>query len=298
MLASFPAYGGGQERFALLIGANIGEPGDQPLRFAEEDARKMAHILTRFGSVPEENMLLLQGRNATRVEAAFRALTERIQTSQAAQKETVLIVYYSGHADMAAMHLGRSRFEFERLTHLLESAGATFKILIMDACRSGELTRVKGGKPAQPFRIVSTEKLKSAGFSASDIDKIKIWNSGYPKETAKGLVNCDDNSPKIRSVIQNDDADQQNPGSSSRDMGNDGCVLIKGCAVDEHRAFEVKLFTSPNGAQDNDNDFPIRVVMSSFYWYGNGLQGIPDGKSDCSLCTTNCDSCQSVPKNL
>ena len=163
VLASFPAYGGGQERFALLIGANIGEPGDQPLRFAEEDARKMAHILTRFGSVPEENMLLLQGRNATRVEAAFRALTERIQTSQAAKKETVLIVYYSGHADMAAMHLGRSRFEFERLTHLLESAGATFKILIMDACRSGELTRVKGGKPAQPFRIVSTEKLKSAG---------------------------------------------------------------------------------------------------------------------------------------
>ena len=140
------------------------------------------------------------------------------------------------------------------------------------------------------------QKLQSAGFSASDIDKIKIWNSGYPKETAKGLVNCDDNSPKIRSVIQNDDADQQNPGSSSRDMGNDGCVLIKGCAVDEHRAFEVKLFTSPNGAQDNDNDFPIRVVMSSFYWYGNGLQGIPDGKSDCSLCTTNCDSCQSVPK--
>ena len=53
------------------------------------------------------------------------------------------------------------------------------------------------------------QKLQSAGFSASDIDKIKIWNSGYPKETAKGLVNCDDNSPKIRSVIQNDDADQQ-----------------------------------------------------------------------------------------
>ena len=51
-------------------------------------------------------------------------------------------------------------------------------------------------------------------------------------------------------------------------MGNDGCVLIKGCAVDEHRAFEVKLFTSPNGAQDNDNDFPIRVVMSSFTGMG------------------------------
>jgi alpha-amylase len=137
--------------------------------------------------------------------------------------------------------------------------------------------------------------LQSAGFSPADIDKIKIWNSGYPKETAKGLVDCDSNSPKIRSVIQNDDADQQNPGSSSRDMGNDGCVLIKGCSVSEHRAFEQKLFTSPNGAQDNANDFPIRVVLSSFWWYNNGLQGIPDGKSECSLCTTNCKGCQSVP---
>jgi alpha-amylase len=140
--------------------------------------------------------------------------------------------------------------------------------------------------------------LQKAGFIQSDIEKIKIWNSGYPKETEKGLVNCDSNSDKIRSVIQNDDADQQNPGSSSRDMGNEGCVLIKGCTKSEHKAFEVKLFTSPNGATDNDNDFPIRVILSSFYWGGaNGqLQGIPDGKSDCGLCTTNCQGCQSVEK--
>ena len=32
---------------------------------------------------------------------------------------------------------------------------------------------------------------------------------GYPKETEKGLVDCDANGDKIRSVIQNDDADQQ-----------------------------------------------------------------------------------------
>ena len=31
-------------------------------------------------------------------------------------------------------------------------------------------------------------------------------------------MDCDSNADKVRSVIQNDDADQQNPGSSSRDM--------------------------------------------------------------------------------
>ena len=142
------------------------------------------------------------------------------------------------------------------------------------------------------------DALASAGFSPSEVGAIKIWNSGYPKETEKGLVDCDPNGGKIRSVIQNDDADQQNPGSSSRDMGNDGCVLIKGCDVDEHRAFEVKLFQNPNGAVDNQKDFPIRVVLSSFYWGGSDkqLQGIPDGKSDCSLCRINCQGCQTVKK--
>ena len=127
------------------------------------------------------------------------------------------------------------------------------------------------------------------------LSQIKIWNSGYPKETEMGLVGCDSNAPKIRSVIQNDDADQQNPGSSSRDMGSEGCVLIKGCDEATHRGFEEKLFTSPNGAQDNKNDFPIRMVLSSYYWYGNGVQGLPDGQSDCSLCTVDCDGCETFP---
>jgi len=158
-----PALAEGQERFALVMGANLGEPGDEPLRFAEEDAGKMAQILSRFASVREENLLLLQGRSADRVEQAFRSLTSRIKAARDAQKETLLFVYYSGHADVTAMHLGRSRFEFDRLTELVAGAGATLKVLVVDACRSGELTRVKGARPAQPFKIVSTARLKSAG---------------------------------------------------------------------------------------------------------------------------------------
>ena len=48
-------------------------------------------------------------------------------------------------------------------------------------------------------------------------------------------------------------------------VGNDGCVLIKGCPVPEHRGFEVTLFANPYGSSDNDNDFPIRMVLSSYY---------------------------------
>jgi alpha-amylase len=183
-------------------------------------------------------------------------------------------------------------------------------------------------------------QLLSAGFSQADVNKIKIWNSGYPKEPDAGacsiskvlilhtscfpkkhehlrpiLTLCHIKfsffsfllssfffphplsstfSRQVRNAIQNDDADQQNPGSTSRDMGDQGCVLIKDCgSADEHRGFETKLFSSPNGASDNANEYPIRLILSSFYW-PDGVEGIPDGLSDCKLCKTQCDGCKGV----
>jgi hypothetical protein len=47
--------------------------------------------------------------------------------------------------------------------------------------------------------------------------------------------------PRVPFSRQNDDADQQMPGSSSRDMGDQGCVLVKGCEINTHRGFEVKV---------------------------------------------------------
>jgi len=131
--------------------------------------------------------------------------------------------------------------------------------------------------------------LYKAGWSAADVEKVKIWNSGYPKEPNYGFCSIS----ATRNAVQNDDADQQTSGSTSRDMGDQGCVLIEGCTESNHRNFEVKLFQNPNGAQNNDNDYPIRMVLSSYYWQGQS-SGVPDGLSDCSKCTINCASCRST----
>ena len=111
-------------------------------------------------------------------------------------------------------------------------------------------------------------------------------------------------------------SDQQTSGSTSRDMGSEGCVLVEGmfllyhsselnlfngficyhelgCEVNNHRNFEIKLFANPNGVCDNDNNYPIRMVLSSFYWQGNSF-GVPDGLSDCSKCTINCSGCMTT----
>ena len=55
--------------------------------------------------------------------------------------------------------------------------------------------------------------------------------------------------------------------------------------------FETKLFDSPNGANDNENDYPIRLVLSSYYWQGTSA-GVPDGLSACDKCTLSCSSCR------
>lgn len=141
-----------------------------------------------------------------------------------------------------------------------------------------------------------TAKLSAAGFSAAEVNQIKTWNSGYPKEPDHGTDDCDiGKSGTQRQVIQNDDHDQQNPGSSSRDMQGAGCVLIKGCSESDHRGYEVKLFTNPPGSRNNNDDYPIRTVLSSFYWGEGEVQGMPDGKSDCSGCTVHCETCKSMP---
>ena len=81
--------------------------------------------------------------------------------------------------------------------------------------------------------------LKEAGLSDNDIYKIKIWESDYPKEfPICGYWPI----PSERYVAMNDCHDDQNPGSSSRDMGDKGSVLVREKNVDKHRGFEMELF--------------------------------------------------------
>ncbi|KFY94406.1 hypothetical protein V498_03883 [Pseudogymnoascus sp. VKM F-4517 (FW-2822)] len=130
--------------------------------------------------------------------------------------------------------------------------------------------------------------LSSNGFTASEISQIKIWSSDYPKEMpicGSWVI------PPSRFAIQNDDHDQQNPGSSSRDMQSFGSVLIKDKDVAKHRGFEVNLFSR------TDNDWHIKLILSSYMFTDAGGNGFPDGLSDCSLYTGSspASQCLGVP---
>ena len=132
-------------------------------------------------------------------------------------------------------------------------------------------------------------KMKAAGLSDGDVDKIKIWGSDYPKEFP--ICGYWEITPK-RHAIGLDCHDDQNDGSSSRDMGDKGSVYIKERNIEKHRNFNIEMFTR------TDADWKIKLLLSSYSFMNNGGKGYPDGKSDCSACTgeqckNNCN--KSVP---
>ncbi|KAG6856246.1 hypothetical protein H0H87_006105 [Tephrocybe sp. NHM501043] len=130
--------------------------------------------------------------------------------------------------------------------------------------------------------------MSSAGLSSTEIGYVKIWSSDYPKEypiCGSWIL------PATRFVIQNDDHDQQNAGSSSRDMGDTGSILIKDKDVEKHRAFEVQLFTQTGFAAN------VRNILSSYSFMSNGAAGFPDGYSDCARFKST-GTCVSMPLSV
>lgn len=150
-----------EERYAVVIGNNRGEGEEAVLRYAESDARKMGELLRELGNVPSANVVVTTGQDATTVRNTIIRVNERIRQGRPA--ESTLIVFYSGHADAESLHLAGSRLGVGEIESLVSGSSAAFRLLMVDACRSGALTRVKGGQPAVPIAVRLDQRTPSEG---------------------------------------------------------------------------------------------------------------------------------------
>jgi hypothetical protein len=137
-------------RYAVVIGANAGDPSEPILRYAESDARRIGDVLRDVGGFFPEDVAVLTGVRAEDVRRALIRLNVRLRQHP---EGALLFVFYSGHADAEAVHLAGTRLGMTELRDLTAGSPASARVLVVDACRSGALTRVKGGRAGPSFQI-------------------------------------------------------------------------------------------------------------------------------------------------
>jgi hypothetical protein len=163
-LCSFPAVAE-ITRYAVIAGNDVGAAGEVTLRYAEADARKVFDVLSTLGDFHPENMVLLQGRGGAEVQRVLISMNARIRADSTAGRDAVLFVYYSGHADVEALHMGTDFLELSLFQSLVQGSSANFRILVLDACRSGSITRVKGALKTAPFPVLLDAELSGEGLA-------------------------------------------------------------------------------------------------------------------------------------
>jgi hypothetical protein len=161
--AAAPAVAG-PRRYGIFIGNNRGARQEVELLYAEEDASRMAETFRRLGGGAADATVIATGDTADRVREALLSVNERIRRDIAdGHRDVLLFVYYSGHADGEALHLGKTTLTMDELRRLVRGSAATIRILLVDSCKSGALTRVKGGHAVAPFDIRVEDRLGAEG---------------------------------------------------------------------------------------------------------------------------------------
>jgi uncharacterized caspase-like protein len=139
-----------EQRYAILIGSNPGWSQDRPLRYAENDAERMRDVLVSLGGFSPDRVELMRDPTTAEVRASLRRLAQVARDSSA--EDTLVFVYYSGHADDTNLHLRGEPLSHRELQDTLRALPATIKLAVVDACKSGAVTR-KGGAPVDEFEV-------------------------------------------------------------------------------------------------------------------------------------------------
>jgi hypothetical protein len=160
MLATAVQTASAEQRFAVLIGSNPGWSSDRPLKYAENDAEKLRDALVALGNFANDRVVILRDPDAAEVRATLRDLA---RTAKNSSEDTLVFFYYSGHADDTQMHLrGADPLTFKELQQTLRALPSTIKLGVIDACKSGAVTR-KGGARVDEF-VVDVDSPKLSGM--------------------------------------------------------------------------------------------------------------------------------------
>ena len=151
--------------YAVVVGDNVGGSGQQPLRFAEDDARRVAQVLVELGHYDAADVRILLRPDAAHLLAAVDDVAARARTNAEHGDQTQVLFYFSGHARASAVNLGAEELPLATLRDRLRAVPSTITIVVLDACQSGSFSRVKGAEPAADFSYNSVAGITQKGLA-------------------------------------------------------------------------------------------------------------------------------------
>jgi hypothetical protein len=151
--------------YALIIGSNRGGPGQEQLQYAEQDARRVAEMLTELGGYASSRVQIMEQPSRTQLAAALEVMAGKLEAHSRRGERTIFFFYYSGHARADGLNLGQETFSLTELRGKLLVLPATVVLTVLDACQSGAFSRVKGSEPAADFSFNSVMQLSTAGIA-------------------------------------------------------------------------------------------------------------------------------------
>jgi hypothetical protein len=155
-------------RYALVIGSNNGGGvGREKLRYAGQDATKVADVLRQLGGVDQTDLALLSEPDGAALDRSLDALTKRVRDERKKGQRVELVVYYSGHADETGILIGGARYDYGKLRTRIRAVPADVHIAIVDSCASGSFTRIKGGAKRPPFLQDTSNQVAGFAFLSS-----------------------------------------------------------------------------------------------------------------------------------
>lgn len=173
------ATGDGPEVIAVVVGANIGAYDDEPLRYAESDARRFRDLLLEIGQVRAARALLVIGGGPDQIVQALTEARGRAAELAGTGRRVTLLFYYSGHGDDEALHLPAGTLSLEVLRRAIARVPADLRVSILDACRTGGHSR--GVTRGPPFALTATPdeprgtvelRASSPGEAAQESDEL------------------------------------------------------------------------------------------------------------------------------
>ena len=168
LLLAAPAWAEGR-RFGLVVGENRGLANEEQLRFAETDARRVKEALVDVGGFAAQDVTALTGTDADTLRAALKALQEAMGPGP----HDRLVIYVSSHSGEGVLHLAGTELPLQELVDFMKSAPVQVGLLVIDACQSGRVTRLKGLKATElpPTRIEASGVEGRVLISASGADE-------------------------------------------------------------------------------------------------------------------------------